>query len=96
MEMNQKEAQKLVETELAQSLGSQENFGVVVLENETIEHEWGWVFFYQSKEYLKTGDFRHALAGNAPYIVNRKNGQIRVTGTAHPIEYYIQEYEQSL
>ena len=94
--MNRSEAQSLVEKELAQSLDSQENSNIVVLEDETIEHEWGWIFFYQSKEYLKTGDFRHALGGNAPYIVNRNNGQITVTGTAHPIEHYIQEYEQSL
>ena len=94
--MDRKAAQALVERELGQNLDSQENSGVAVLEEETIEHEWGWVFFYQSKEYIKTRDFRDALAGNAPYIVNRNNGQIKATGTAHPIEHYIQEYEQSL
>ncbi len=36
------------------------------------------------------------LAGNAPYIVNKHSGQLQVTGTAHDIEYYIDEYEQSL
>ena len=37
-----------------------------------------------------------ALAGNAPYIVNRHTGEIRTTGTAQPIEQYIEEYEREL
>ena len=61
-----------------------------------IERDWGWVFFYTSDRYLKTRDIRYALAGNAPYIVNRHTGEVRVTGTAQPIEYYIAEYERRL
>jgi hypothetical protein len=58
--------------------------------------DWGWVFFYTSERYLKTGDFRYAVAGNAPYIVNRHTGEVRVTGTAYSIEHYIDEYERGL
>jgi hypothetical protein len=68
----------------------------VVLDERTIERTWGWVFFYNSKRYLETREIRYALAGNAPYIVNRYTGALSVTGTAHPIEHYIAEYEQSL
>src|ERR1700733_1541778 len=57
----------------------------VVLDEHTMERTWGWVFFYNSKSYLETRDFRYALAGNAPYIVNRQTGELRVTGTAYPI-----------
>jgi hypothetical protein len=69
---------------------------LVVVDEHTIERVWGWVFFYNSKRYLETREFRCALAGNAPYIVNRQTGELRVTGTAHPIEDYIAEYERSL
>lgn len=69
---------------------------LVVVDEHTIERTWGWVFFYNSKRYLETREFRDALAGNAPYIVNRQTGDLRVTGTAHPIEHYIAEYERSL
>ena len=65
-------------------------------DENTIEKEWGWVFFYTSDRYLKTGDFRYAVAGNAPYIVNRHTGEVRVTGTAQRIEHYIAEYEREL
>ena len=69
---------------------------LVVVDEHTIERAWGWVFFYNSKRYLETREFRYALAGNAPYIVNRQTGEFRVTGTAHPIEDYIADYERSL
>ena len=66
---------------------------IVVLESETIEKPWGWVFFYQSKAHLDSGDCRDALGGNAPYIVNRQTGKMVCTGTAYPIEHYIHLYE---
>jgi hypothetical protein len=69
---------------------------LVIVDESTIEREWGWVFFYTSDRYLKTRDVRYALAGNAPYIVNRHTGAVRVTGTARPIEHYIAEYEREL
>jgi len=69
---------------------------LVVVDEHTIERSWGWVFFYNSQRYLHTRNFMYALAGNAPYIVNRYTGELRVTGTAHPIEHYIAEYERSL
>ena len=67
---------------------------LVVMDGETIEKEYGWVFFYQTKEYLKTGDSGDALVGNAPYIVNKYSAELIETGTANPVEDYIAEYEE--
>lgn len=67
---------------------------LAIIDNETIEKEYGWVFFYQTKEYLKTGDIGDLLLGNAPYIVNKYTGEVVATGTAYPIEDYIAEYEE--
>jgi len=69
---------------------------LVIVDEATIEKVWGWVFFYDSERYLKTREIGFALVGNAPYIVNRDTGAVRVTGTAQPIEYYIAEYEREL
>lgn len=69
---------------------------LVILDNETIEREWGWVFFYNTEYYLTTGDIYDALLGNAPYIVNRYTGELSETGTAYDIEEYIKEYESKL
>ena len=59
---------------------------------ETLEKPFGWVFFYNSKDYLETGNLIYMLAGNAPFIVDKKNGGIHVTGTAKPIENYISDF----
>ncbi len=67
-----------------------------VMQDATLDLPYGWVFFYNSRAYLETGDDRSALIGNAPIIFNRVSGDLRVTGTAHPIEHYIREYEASL
>jgi Immunity protein 35 len=59
------------------------------------EEPFGWVFFYQSKDYMETGNLNSMLAGNAPFIVDNKVGAIHVLGTAHPSEVYIREYSKS-
>lgn len=68
----------------------------VVVDDATIEKEWGWVFFYNTSEYQKSGSMDEDLMGNAPYIVNKNTGEIIETGTAYEIEYYIKEYESKL
>jgi hypothetical protein len=69
---------------------------LVIADEHTIERAWGWVFFYNTRRYLETREFRYRLAGNGPYIVNRHTGELRAAGAARPIEYYIAEYERSL
>lgn len=58
------------------------------------EEPFGWVFFYQSKSHLETGELSSMLAGNAPFIVDRKTGCVHILGTAHPADFYIKEYAQ--
>ncbi len=70
-----------------------ETLELLIADALTIEKEWGRVFFYTSKKFLETQDYQYALGGNAPYIVNRFDGSIHDTGTAYPIEYYIDQYE---
>jgi Immunity protein 35 len=60
-----------------------------------IEKSFGWIFFYQSTEYVETNDFRKMLAGNAPFVVDIRDGSLQVFGTAHPIDTYIEQYEAS-
>jgi len=66
---------------------------ILVLQLEkTIEFELGWVFFYQSKKYIETGNLGDSLVGNSPFIVDKRSGEIHVTGTAYPTKKYIQDY----
>ena len=48
--------------------------------HETIEAK-GWVFFYHSKEFIESGNFSSALAGNGPIFVDR-NGVLKILPTA--------------
>lgn len=53
----------------------------------------GWVFFYNTEEFVRTGDIVHALGGNAPILVDRRDGTVHVTGsTACPTEHWIEAY----
>jgi hypothetical protein len=93
--MNKKQTLILVQKELANLKFDKQSVDYVVLEDKTIKKDWGWVFFYPNKAYLRSGDSLDMLAGNAPIIINRKTAQLMHTGTAHTIEFYINEYEET-
>src|SRR5262245_33370249 len=67
-----------------------------IVREATIAKPYGWVFFYQSKEFLDNGTETALLAGNAPIIVDRNTFELRMTGTARTLEHYLEEYEKSL
>lgn len=60
----------------------------------TIERDYGWVFFYQSVAFVRTGDFGDLLLGNAPFVVRKADGRVIVLGTAHSTDWYLKEYER--
>lgn len=66
-----------------------------IMKNQTLERSFGWVFFYNTQKYVETGEMKYMLGGNAPLIVDRINGHVHETGTAEPIEFYIDEYLKS-
>ena len=59
------------------------------------DFELGWVFFYDSLDHQKSGLFKDAIEGNAALIVDRRDGSVHVTGTAHPTSHYVDEYLRS-
>lgn len=69
---------------------------IEIIDRETIEKDYYWVFFYNTKKFLETNNLSYALAGNAPIIVNKATGAFYETGTAQPIEFYMREYENQI
>ena len=67
-------------------------YELALVDASTLERDFGWVFFYDSKRHIETGDFRDAIAGNAPIVVTKMDGCIHETGTAHPLDYYLCEF----
>ncbi|KQT24244.1 hypothetical protein ASG22_09515 [Chryseobacterium sp. Leaf405] len=66
---------------------------LVVPDELMIKKSYGIYFRYHSKIYYETKDPIHKLLGNGPFLVENKTGKIIEFGTAHNIEFYIQEYE---
>src|SRR3979409_2148281 len=67
-----------------------------IVRESTIAKPYGWIFFSQAKGCLDNGTASAQFAGNAPIIVNRNTSELRVTGTAKPLEHYLEEYEKTL
>ncbi len=70
--------------------------GVLILESATIEKPYGWVFFYNSRRYIETGDMVHALIGQGPVIVVATTGEIIELGSAIPAAAAISQAESKL
>ncbi|GAA2878299.1 YrhB domain-containing protein [Nonomuraea rubra] len=95
--LTEPEARRLAEAEMARLHREvsayndpDDSFVVSAVEECSI----GWVYYYQSARYMRTGEFTAALGGNAPILIDRRNGAILPTGTAYPIEHYISDHEQ--
>jgi hypothetical protein len=86
------EAKRLVERHIRESSQGIED-ELVILDEHTIERPYGWVFFYDSRGYLETGELSRMLAGNAPVLVHKRDGHIEALGTALPVEAYLAKYE---
>jgi hypothetical protein len=54
----------------------------------------GWLFCFDSKEYVETGNFSAQLAGNGPLLIDKDTGELHILGTARPPREYLDEYSQ--
>jgi len=68
----------------------------VVVENQKLETASAWIFVYNSKRYLETGEIIYALAGNGPVFVNKKTGEVKFHGSIPPLQTIIDEYENTM
>jgi len=109
MSINRERAQEIVNQYLKRAEDEMNSFGsalpghddqpkyqLIILDDQTQEHDFGWIFFYNTREYIEKGELQAALAGNAPLIVDKSGGRIFETGTAYPIDHYIDEYRAGI
>ena len=75
------EAKEIAQRHLA-AISAQTGTDLVLVPEETVEFDLGWIFFWDSKRYLETHDSSEALAGNAPIIVDRRDGSVHQASTA--------------
>lgn len=72
----------MVETELKRLSNESNSHEYLLLPDQTVETEWDWVFFYQSKECLETGDVKHTIVGGQ-LVVNRSTGHLSTSNCVH-------------
>ena len=65
---------------------------IVLDEEPACAGDWGWVFCYQSRAYLRSGDISDMLLGNAPLLVDRHGERVWVLGTSQSIEAYVDAF----
>ena len=80
--------------DLLNDMSSRLNVELELDETATRVEPWCWVFFYNSRAYIETGAFSHALTGNGPIVVERVTGQLHELTAARPIEEQLQELRQ--
>jgi Immunity protein 35 len=68
---------------------------LVILEDKTVEKDFGWVFFYTTKKYLESHNSRDLLPGNSPLVVERADGSTHFLSTSLPPNRAIEEFESS-
>jgi len=76
-------------TRIAEEFVAKQNFdssGAQYALQDVLERDFGWVCFWGPK------DPSVPVAGNAPFIVDRRDGSLHVTGTAFPVDRYIESY----
>ena len=66
---------------------------LVIVEHATLEKEYGWIFFYNSRKYLETKNERYLLYGGGPIVVEKADGSIHELGSAGGAKYQIELYE---
>jgi len=66
--------------------------GYMITKVELLSPNIGWVFFYNSKKFSETRNPLDGYGGNSPIIYDRLKEQIQFTGTARPLDYYVNKY----
>lgn len=89
--LSQKEATDIAKRKLHE-LGDKHDW--VLLEKKTLEKEFGWIFFYDSKTHMDTGNSDDKVPGTAPFIVERKAGKVFMLPSSMPPAAAIRSFEK--
>ncbi|MGI9278035.1 MAG: YrhB domain-containing protein [Endozoicomonas sp.] len=92
--MEYSEAKKIVLEFINERYGNGDD-ELVIVDEDVVEIEVGWVFCYDSKIFLETQQLAYAIAGNAPVLFDNRDETLHVTGTAKPLDKYIQDHISS-
>jgi hypothetical protein len=64
-----------------------------VMDDRTIERHYGWLFFYQTKRFIETLDWRDGLIGSGGILVENHGGRCVEFGSGRSAELNLKIYE---
>lgn len=91
--INVLEAKKIAGDYLRCRLGPKYGDNVVILENETVEKPYGWIFFYQHRNWIETRRVRDGFIGNGPILVDKRASKFVKFGSSGSVDYWCGLYE---
>ncbi len=69
---------------------------LIIVAEHTIEKPYGWVFFYDTEEHHLYDTPGSGIGGNAPFLVEKMGGGIRVLDGRQSVKRHLAEYERTL
>lgn len=67
---------------------------LIIVDEETITKDYGWVFFAVNKKYLETQNFSDMVIGRGPVLFEKQSQTIIPFGTVLSAEQYLEQYEK--
>ena len=92
--ITKEEALKLAMSRVHELGAGGEEFALAL--DRTIERDRCYVFFYNTKRFLETGENRYRLAGNGPILVSKYDGYLQAYGSNRPVEVFVSDFERQI
>lgn len=90
--MNLHEAKTKAISLLMEDKRFQEKYYPVIMDEYTKQTEFGWVFFFQSYDFLYKNDDRKMLIANSPIMVDKDFDLVFFAGVEYSSDEYIDIY----
>ena len=66
----------------------------VILEEQTVEKDYGWIFQFTTRRFLETRDPGTLVPGTGPLVVEKEGGATAFLATSVCPERAVEEYER--
>ena len=83
-----------IATNLLQPGSNDPEYNCIILTEHTIEKPYCFIFFYNNRLFIETGNISYSLAGNSPLFISKLDGSISRYMTALSIEGMIDQHEE--
>lgn len=65
----------------------------VIVDADTVQTSWGWMFHVDSRVYQETGNPSHCVTGGGPVVLEKSDGSLHFLGPGGSRRVALKEYE---